>query len=86
MERSLALRTAFVDAAAALDSAAVERVLDEMFAAGSYETVVERDILPALVDGRISPLVDRVFGFDELPAAKRHMEADGMAGKIVVRM
>jgi methanogenic corrinoid protein MtbC1 len=48
-ERSLALRTAFVDAAAALDSAAVEGVLDEMFAAGSYETVVERDILPALV-------------------------------------
>jgi NADPH:quinone reductase len=46
----------------------------------------ERDILPALVDGRISPLVDRVFAFDELPAAKRHMETDAMAGKIVVRV
>jgi NADPH:quinone reductase-like Zn-dependent oxidoreductase len=46
----------------------------------------ERDILPALVDGRITPLVDRVFGFHELLAAKRHMEADAMVGKIVVRM
>jgi NADPH2:quinone reductase len=46
----------------------------------------ERDILPALVDGRITPLVDRVFGFDELPAAKRHMETDAMAGKVVIRM
>ncbi len=44
----------------------------------------ERDILPALVDGRITPLVDRVFGFDELPAAKRHMESDAMVGKIVI--
>ncbi|MCC7079308.1 MAG: zinc-binding dehydrogenase [Burkholderiales bacterium] len=46
----------------------------------------ERDILPALADGRITPLVDRVFEFDELPAAKRHMEADAMVGKIVVRV
>ena len=46
----------------------------------------ERDILPALVDGRITPLVDRVFAFEELPAAKRHMDADAMVGKIVVRM
>jgi NADPH:quinone reductase-like Zn-dependent oxidoreductase len=46
----------------------------------------ERDILPAIVDGRITPLIDRVFGFDELPAAKRHMESDAMAGKIVVKV
>jgi NADPH2:quinone reductase len=46
----------------------------------------ERDILPAIVDGRVTPLIDRVFAFDELPAAKRHMEADAMAGKIVVRV
>ena len=39
-----------------------------------------------IVDGRIAPLVDRVFSFDELPAAKRHMESDAMVGKVVVRM
>jgi MerR family transcriptional regulator, light-induced transcriptional regulator len=54
------LRDAFVDAAATLDAAGVERVLDEMFASGSYEAAVERDVLPALealgdawADGRV---------------------------------
>ena len=46
----------------------------------------ERDILPAIADGRITPLVDRVFGFDELPAAKAHMESNAMVGKIVVKI
>jgi len=45
-----------------------------------------RDVLPALGDGRITPLVDRVFAFDELPAAKAYMESSGMVGKIVVRV
>ncbi len=45
-----------------------------------------RDILPAIVDGRITPLVDRVFGFDALPAAKAHMESDAMVGKVVVKV
>ena len=46
----------------------------------------QRDILPALVDGRITPLVDRVFEFDQLPAAKAHMESNAMVGKIIVRI
>jgi len=45
-----------------------------------------RDVLPALADGRITPLVDRVFDFDELPAAKDWMESSAMVGKIVVRV
>lgn len=45
-----------------------------------------RDVLPALNDGRIVPLVDRVYGFDELPAAKECMESSAMVGKIVVRI
>lgn len=44
----------------------------------------KRDILPALMAGSIKPLVDRVFRFEELPAAKAHMEADAMVGKVVV--
>jgi NADPH:quinone reductase len=44
------------------------------------------DILPAIADGRIKPLVDRVYPFDELPAAKTYMESNAHLGKIVVRM
>lgn len=44
------------------------------------------DLLPAIADGRIRPLVDRVFPFDELPAAKAHMEANQHLGKIVLQI
>jgi NADPH:quinone reductase-like Zn-dependent oxidoreductase len=44
-----------------------------------------RDVLPAFADGRIRPVVDRVFPLAELPAAKAHMESDAQVGKIVVR-
>ena len=35
---------------------------------------------------RIVPVVDRVFGFDEAPAAFRHLEAAGHFGKVVIRV
>jgi NADPH:quinone reductase-like Zn-dependent oxidoreductase len=44
------------------------------------------DWLPLLADGRIRPLVDRVYPFNELPAAKAHMEANQHLGKIVLRI
>ena len=54
------LVASFVDATIALDIDAIEDVLDEMFAAGSFETVADHLVLPALVgvgdawaDGRI---------------------------------
>lgn len=50
-----------VGAAAALDGSAIERALDEIFAAGSFEAIADRLLLPALVsigeawaDGRVS--------------------------------
>ena len=43
-----------------------------------------RELLPAIADGRIRPLVDRVFAFDELPAARAHMESSRHVGKIVL--
>ncbi len=45
-----------------------------------------RDLLPRFEDGRLRPLIDRVFGFEELPAAITFMEADAQVGKIVVRV
>src|SRR3989442_1471964 len=45
-----------------------------------------KDVLPYFEDGRLRPLVDRTFGFDELPAAIKFMESDAQVGKIVVRL
>ncbi len=45
-----------------------------------------RDILPAIEDGRIKPLVDSVFPFAALEAARAHMEANRHVGKIVISM
>lgn len=44
------------------------------------------DVLPYLAEGRIRPLIDRVFPFPDLPAAKEYMESNAHLGKIVVRM
>jgi NADPH:quinone reductase-like Zn-dependent oxidoreductase len=56
-------------------------------AAQRAETVrgFARDLLPHFAAGRLQPLVDRVFAFDELPAAIAFMETDAQVGKIVVR-
>jgi NADPH:quinone reductase-like Zn-dependent oxidoreductase len=42
------------------------------------------DFLPLFARGRIRPLIDRVFPFVELPAAKAYMESDAHVGKIVI--
>jgi NADPH:quinone reductase-like Zn-dependent oxidoreductase len=44
------------------------------------------DFLPHFASGRIKPLIDRVYRFDELPAAKAFMESDAHLGKVAIRM
>ena len=44
------------------------------------------DWLPALADGRIRPVVDRVFDFDQAAAAQAHMQANQHLGKIVLKI
>jgi NADPH:quinone reductase-like Zn-dependent oxidoreductase len=44
------------------------------------------DILPFIASGKIKPLIDRVFPFEELPAAKAYMESNAQVGKIAVRI
>jgi NADPH:quinone reductase-like Zn-dependent oxidoreductase len=44
------------------------------------------DILPKIALGVIRPVIDRVYGFDELPAAKQYMESNAHFGKIAVRI
>lgn len=45
-----------------------------------------REVLPGIADGRITPVVDKVFPFSELPAAKAYVESDAQLGKVVVTM
>lgn len=45
-----------------------------------------RDVLPAIADGRIKPLIDRIFSFNDLPAAKDCMESNAQVGKVAVRV
>jgi NADPH2:quinone reductase len=42
------------------------------------------DVLPAMAAGRIRPVIDRVFPFDQLAAARAHMESNLHLGKIVI--
>ncbi len=44
------------------------------------------DLMPVFAAGKIRPVIDRVFAFDELPAARAHMEANKHLGKIVISM
>jgi NADPH2:quinone reductase len=44
------------------------------------------DFLPYFASGRLKPLIDRVFRFDELPQAKAFVESDTHVGKVVIRI
>jgi len=45
-----------------------------------------RDWLPLFASGKLKPLIDKVYDFKDLPAARARMEADQHVGKIVVRI
>lgn len=42
------------------------------------------EMLPLVRAGKLRPLVDRTFGFDQLPAARACMESNAHVGKIVI--
>jgi NADPH2:quinone reductase len=45
-----------------------------------------KDVMPYFADGRVRPLIDKAFAFDDLPAAVTYMESDAQVGKIAVRV
>jgi NADPH:quinone reductase-like Zn-dependent oxidoreductase len=45
-----------------------------------------KHLMPYVADGRLRPLIDKVFSFDDLPAAIKYMESDVQVGKIAVRV
>jgi NADPH:quinone reductase-like Zn-dependent oxidoreductase len=81
---------------AKIDLSAIHANRHEIFGISNAKLVPEeraqaaqgfaRDVLPAIADGRITPLIDRVFGFDELPAALAHMDREERVGKVVVKV
>lgn len=46
----------------------------------------ERDFVPYFADGRLTPVIDRVFSLGELTAAHAYFESNAMVGKVVVRL
>ena len=44
------------------------------------------DLLPALGDGRLRPIIDRCFALDDIAAAGAWLEAEKHVGKVVLRM
>jgi NADPH:quinone reductase len=46
----------------------------------------KKDFLPLFASGKLKPLIDRVYDFNDLPEAKARMEADAHVGKLVVRI
>ena len=57
-----------------------------LHAEGSVSHSFVRDVLPGFADGRIVPVIDKVFPFNELPAAKAYVETNAQLGKVVVKM
>jgi NADPH:quinone reductase-like Zn-dependent oxidoreductase len=45
----------------------------------------ERDFVPMFADGRLAPVVDRVFSLDDIAAAHAYFESSAMVGKVVLR-
>jgi NADPH:quinone reductase-like Zn-dependent oxidoreductase len=46
----------------------------------------ERDFLPYFADGRIAPVIDRVFAFAEVPTAHAYFDSSATLGKVIVRL
>ena len=45
-----------------------------------------KDWLPLFASGKLQPLIEKIYDFKDLPAAKARMESDAHLGKMVVRI
>jgi NADPH:quinone reductase-like Zn-dependent oxidoreductase len=59
------------------------RTMDEKIAIAQG---VINDLLPALADGRLMPVIDRVFSIDQAAEAQTYMASNVQVGKIVLRI
>jgi NADPH2:quinone reductase len=59
------------------------RTLDEKI---SIVRGVTADLIPALADGRLKPVIDRVFRLDQAREAQAYMTSNAQIGKIVLKI
>lgn len=59
------------------------RTPDEL---ASVCAALKPEILPAVADGRIRPVIDRVFAFDDAVKAAEHLRSNAAVGKIVLEV
>jgi NADPH2:quinone reductase len=59
------------------------RTLDEKSA---IVRAVITDLIPALADGRLRPVVKRVFPLDQIPEAQEYMTSNVQVGKVVIKV
>ncbi len=45
-----------------------------------------REVFPAIASGAIRPVIDRVYGFDDVEAAKAYVESDQHLGKVIIKI
>ena len=67
---------AFVDAAARLDPVEIERVLDQMLAEGSFETVADRYLMPVLV------ALGEAWASGRIDVAAEHLASQAMQRRL----
>lgn len=53
---------------------------------GAVAAALSAEVLPALADGRIRPIVDSVFAFDDAPLALARLRSNQAIGKIVLEL
>ena len=53
---------------------------------GEVCAAVVRDVLSAVADGRIRPVIDRVFSFDDAQSAAERLRANQAVGKLVLEL
>ena len=59
------------------------RTMDERIAIARG---VAADLMPALADGRLKPVIDRIFQLYQVAEAHRYMESNAQVGKIVLKV
>ena len=47
---------------------------------------IEREVWPSVAEGKLKPVIDRVFPLDEAAEAHRRMEAGEHVGKIILKV
>ncbi|NDH36089.1 MAG: hypothetical protein EBX67_11625, partial [Betaproteobacteria bacterium] len=50
------------------------------------EQSFEEDILPMFAQGKLRPVIERVFAFEDLPAAQQAMRSNSHLGKLVLEV